>query len=177
MKRFILLLSMCLLFICATSVFSVSAADDGGTGVAAAVERVYEDATTGTATVYNDAKDIIKTVYPEVKDAIVAIGRGIGVAAEHVYEVLVRKYFVEGVAGLLWLLLGIAIGLFGFLRLNKSITREETISWRTAVNALYIVIGVIVCCQVDFNHTLMGLINPEWGAINYILEYTRGVIN
>ena len=63
----------------------------------AVVDSVYHDGKAVVSTVYQDAKAGATTIYPDVKAAVVSIGKAIGVAAEHVYGVLVKKYFVLGV--------------------------------------------------------------------------------
>lgn len=174
MKKYFIILGMFVMMLMAGTT-NVYAAPDGG--FVDGVATVYNDVTDATSTIYGDARDVVKTVYPEVRDAVVAIGRGIGVAAEHVYEVLVKKYVVEGVAGLVWILLGAAILIFGFCKINKAISNKEPLTWRIGMNVLYMLIGVAILANTNFNATLMGLINPEWGAINYILDYTRNLIN
>ena len=63
----------------------------------AVADTLYHDGKAVVSTVYNDAKAGASSIYPDVKSAIVSIGKAIGVAAEHVYGVLVKKYFVLGI--------------------------------------------------------------------------------
>jgi hypothetical protein len=42
--------------------------------------------------------------------------------------------------------------------------------------ALCLIIGFFMIVNIDYDAMLMGLINPEYGAINYILEYSKELI-
>jgi hypothetical protein len=37
-------------------------------------------------------------------------------------------------------------------------------------------IGLVMMVNVNYDNMLMGLINPEYGAIDYILEYSKTII-
>lgn len=140
------------------------------------VSTVYEDGKNLVSTVYGDGKGLIKETYPEVKEAIIAIGSAIGVAAEHVYSVLVRKFIVDGVVQLLLCLFGLFFLVLGVIKLNKYIEQTERVTWKVLFPSLYMVIAVCSLGSVDFNEMLMGLINPEFGAINYIIEYSKSLV-
>ena len=70
------------------------------------IDTVYHDVKGAVSTLYSDGKEVIGTLYPEVKSAIVSIAKAIGVAAEHVYTVLVKNYVVVGVKWLILFLIG-----------------------------------------------------------------------
>ena len=137
---------------------------------------LYADAKEGVKTVYNDSKHLIKDAYPEVKAAVVSIGQSIGCAAEHVYTVLVKKYIVDGFVELIWMLLSGALFIYGFININAAIKKSEYLTWKLIFPVIYTITGVILLLNVDYQTMLMGLINPEWGAINYILEYTKTML-
>lgn len=75
----------------------LKAQKDGGS----AVETLYNDGKAAVTTVYNDSKTAVSELYPDVKSAITSIAQGIGVAAEHVYTVLVKSFVVKGVKELI----------------------------------------------------------------------------
>ena len=58
------------------------------------VDTVYQDTKAGVKTIYSDLKSGTETIFPSVKEAIGSIAKSIGVAAEHVYGILVKKYIV-----------------------------------------------------------------------------------
>jgi hypothetical protein len=38
---------------------------------------------------------------------------------------------------------------------------------------IVVIIGLIIACNVDYYTMLTGLINPEYGAIDYILKFVK----
>ena len=144
--------------------------------VTSTTSTLYSDAKEGVKTVYNDSKHLIKDAYPEVKAAVVSIGQSIGCAAEHVYTVLVKKYIVDGVVELIWMLLSGALFIYGFININAAIKKSEYLTWKLLFPVIYTITGIVLLLNVNYQTMLMGLINPEWGAINYILEYTKTML-
>lgn len=142
-----------------------------------AVATVYEDGKTAVATVYDDGKDLIKSAYPEVKEAIIAIAGAIGVAAEHVYTVLVKRYVVEGVSYLLWFIIGIVFAIISLKSFHKYSNENSVITWKILFPIVYAIIAVITLSTINYTDMLMGIINPEYGAINYIIDYTKAMIH
>lgn len=140
------------------------------------VSAIYNDAKSVVSTVYTDGKSAVSELYPDVKSAIISIAQGIGIAAEHVYEVLVKKYVVIGVVELLIFILAAFLLIFGFVSTYKYINSYKVITWKIVFPVLLIVIGGITAYNVNYYDMLMGIINPEFGAINYILEYARGIM-
>lgn len=141
------------------------------------IATVYEDGKSAVSTVYEDSKDLIKSAYPEIKEAVKSIAGAIGVAAEHVYDVLVKKFIVDGIVYALWFLGGLILLLFGFKNLNKFIKTEDIINWKIIFPIVYMITAVGILLNVNYNDMFMGLINPEYGAINYIIEYTQNMIH
>lgn len=142
-----------------------------------AISTVYNDGKEAISTVYNDGKDLASVIYPEVKSAVSSIAKAIGVAAEHVYKVLVKSYIVKGVKELLIFILGLIAALWlGVKRFNKLYTTEKVFNWKVILPAVWVIVGVVVLLKVDYNAMLMGLINPEFGAIDYILQYSKTIL-
>lgn len=158
---------------------SAFAGNDNSIGAKAssAVSTVYDDGKEVVTTVYNDSKDLIKSAYPEVKEAVKAIAGAIGVAAEHVYGVLVKKFVVDGVMHAMWFVAGLVLIIFGFRSSNKYMKLNDVITWKAVFPMLYIGVGAIILACVNYTDMLMGLINPEYGAINYIIEYTQTMMH
>lgn len=147
-----------------------------GSAVANGVDTVYHDAKDAISTVYTDAKGLASTIYPEVKEAVKQIGAGIGVAAEHVYGVLVKKYIVLGVKELLFAVFGIILLIVGYVNWKKTAGPDKLFTYRCLVPFAFIAVGICIMVRVDYDTMLMGLINPEYGAINYILDFTKDII-
>ena len=160
-----------LIFVCAFAMCAF-ASNDGSV-----VTEIKNDAASAVSTVYNDSKDLIKAAYPEIKEAVVAIASGIGVAAEHVYTVLIKKYVVDGISELVLFLLGAFLVLYAFFKINNISVGFHDMNFKHVLMFIYGIIGVIVLCNVNYDTMLMGLINPEFGVINYIIEYSKTMIN
>lgn len=170
--------------------FSVSIyAEDTSFGevLTQSTEQVYSDARAVIDTVYHDGKEAVKTVYgdmkagtsslyPDVKQAVISIANGIGVAAEHVYTVLVKKYVVLGVKELGVFIGAIVLLLLGYFGWNKKTKGDVHITYKIIPQALFIIVGIIMLFNVRYDDMLMGLINPEYGAINYILDFSKGLV-
>lgn len=139
----------------------------------AAVDSLYHDSKAVVGTVYQDAKAGFNNLYPDIKSAIMSIGHAIGVAAEHVYTVLVKKYFVLGVKQACIFLFGLVMFIWGVFAWRKATPVGQPITFRVIVPCILIIFGALTMYNVNYDEMLMGLINPEYGAINYILEYTK----
>lgn len=180
MKKIFILFVMLFAFTCVTNAevsnVLVNSADTLYHDGKAVVDSVYHDSKTAASTVYNDAKSGAINIYPDVKSAIISIGKAIGVAAEHVYGVLVKKYFVIGVKELCVFVGGLILLLIGCLYWRKYTKDGMPITYGLALPLILIIIGLSIILRVDYDGMLMGLINPEYGAINYILEYTKGLM-
>ena len=175
-KHFILL--MVVMFI-STSIYAEP--ETFGSVLTGATETIYQDGKNIVDTLYHDGKAAIKTVYedaktglyPDIKTAISHIAEGIGVAAEHVYVVLVKKFLVDGVKELAVFILGIFLLILSYCQWSKLIKNEKRITYKSLIPGIFALTGIITVLCVDFNELFMGLINPEYGAINYILEYSK----
>ena len=139
----------------------------------ALVDTLYHDGKAVVGTVYEDAKAGFSNLYPDIKSAIMSIGHAIGVAAEHVYSVLVKKYFVLGVKQAGICLIGLIAFIWGIFAWKKATPIGQPITYRVIVPLILLIGGIITMCNVNYDEMLMGLINPEYGAINYILDYTK----
>ena len=140
------------------------------------VSTIYNDSKNVVTTVYEDSKDAISELYPDVKSAIVSIAQGIGVASEHVYKVLVKKYVVTGIKELLLFVFFILIFISGVFFTAKYIKNNTCITWKLIPCVLMVILGLFTLSKVNYDDMLMGLINPEFGALNYILEYVKTMV-
>lgn len=150
----------------------LKAQQDGGS----AIETLYNDGKSVVSTVYNDSKSAVSELYPDVKSAIVSIAEGIGVAAEHVYIVLVKSFIVKGIKELIIAIFALLIFSFGLYQFYKYVNNTKVINWKILFPLLLCVLGLFVGFKVNYNDLLMGLINPHFGAINYILEYAKSLV-
>ena len=176
MKKILILFAMLFAF----SVVTVYAADpivSAGKVLTNATDSVYHDGKEIVKTVYGDAKEGAVSIYPDVREAVVAIGKAIGIAAEHVYSVLVKKYFVLGIKQAVICLIGFIAFIIGLVMWKKATPQGQPITYRIIAPIFLIVVGLVTICNVNYDEMLMGIINPEYGAINYILEYSKNLFN
>ena len=138
----------------------------------AAVDTLYQDGKALVSTIYNDTKSLTSTIYPDVKDAIGQIASAIGVAAEYVWIALVKSFVVKGAVEILHLVFALAFIIFGCILFSKNF-KSTQITWKIIPGIIVVIVGLIIACNVDYYTMLMGLINPEFGAINYILEFVK----
>ena len=138
----------------------------------AAVDTLYHDGKALVSTIYDDAKSLTSTIYPDVKAAIGQIASAIGVAAEYVWIALVKSFVVKGAVEILHLVFALAFIIFGCILFSKNF-KSAQITWKIIPGIIVVIIGLIIACNVDYYTMLMGLINPEFGAINYILEFVK----
>ena len=171
MKKYLSILVIFLL-----SVTNLSAKTDIGTILTNATDSVYHDGKDAVVTIYGDIRDGVTTIYPEVKNAVIQIANGLGIAAERVYTVLIKKFLVDGVKELSIFILGILLVIVGGIWWNK-LTKTGVITYRIIPSVFLFCSGIICWVSVDYNTLFMGLINPEYGAINYILEYSKSLLS
>ena len=171
MKKYLSILVIFLL-----SVTMLQAKTNFGDVLTNAVDTVYQDGRDAVSAVYGDLKTGVTTIYPDVKNAVVQIAQGLGIAAEHVYTVLVKKFLVDGVKELAIFILGIILVIFGGIWWNK-VSKTGVITYKVVPSAVLLLSGIICWLSVNYNELFMGLINPEYGAINYILEYSKSILS
>jgi hypothetical protein len=142
----------------------------------AAISTLYNEGKGAVQTVYNDGKSAVSELYPDVKSAIVSIAEGIGVAAEHVYTVSVKSFVVKGIKELIITIFALFIFGFGLYQFYKYVNNTKVINWKIIFPLLLCILGLFVGFKVNYDDLLMGLINPHFGAINYILEYAKDFV-
>lgn len=138
----------------------------------AAVDTLYQDGKTLVSTIYNDTKSLTSAIYPDVKAAIGQIASAIGVAAEYVWVALVKSFVVKGSVEILHLVFALTFIILGCILFSKNF-KSAQITWKIIPGIIVVIVGLIIACNVDYYTMLMGLINPEFGAINYILEFVK----
>lgn len=137
------------------------------------ITEVYTDAKSAVTTIYGDMKEVTSEIYPDVKSAITEIAKGLGVGAEYVWTTLVKQQVVLGVTELIELLLILVLIIIGIVWLWKTIKKNESITWKVLPGAFLILFGTLMFGRVDLITIVQGLINPDFGAINYVLDFIK----
>lgn len=132
-------------------------------------------------------------VYEDVKGYIDAIAENLGVAAEHVYELLVKQQVIEGAVGLIVggiiLLVSVLIITMTFIAKHKAtwheghFSRKPTNGYASYINfgegvVCWIVFGMavlaVIICTCVVAESALQLFNPEYYAIKEIMDVFKG---
>jgi hypothetical protein len=141
-----------------------------------AISTIYNDTKNTIGTVYNDSKDAVEFIYPEVKSAVIAIAKGIGCGVEHVYTIIVKKYIVNGVSDLVYFLVLVGVLIYSCIVINKYFKTHEKIDWRCLLGIVPFIISLVLLLNFNLSEMLICLINPEWKAIEFILETAKSLV-
>lgn len=144
----------------------------------AVVDTLYQDSKSVVSTIYDDGKNLVTNIYPDVKAAVVEIAKAVGVGAEYLFKVLILKYVVIGAKWLLIFIIALIFTIYGFRNLRQYFCPKEPadITYRIIFPVVMLVAGIIMLLCVNYTEMLMGIINPGYGAVNYILEFTKSMI-
>lgn len=137
------------------------------------IETVYNDTKSVVTTIYDDMKGVASEIYPDIKNALSEIARGLGIGVEYTWSVLVKQYVVIGIAQLLKLILSLAIFICGIVWLWKVTKNNTAITWKVVPGVLILIIGLFMMCSIDIIEIIQGLVNPDFGAINYVLQFIK----
>lgn len=124
------------------------------------------------------SEPLMNKVYDDVKEALVGLSGALKVGTEHVYKVLVRQQIVNS---FVYLSLGL-ISMLLIISFIKSCKSDE--EWLTKydipkplgfIRVAQGIIGVLLCVNFlfDIDVILTGFINPEYGALNEIVNWVR----
>jgi hypothetical protein len=126
-----------------------------------------------------DTSSVSKQLYTDLKSGLVGIAGALKVGAEHVYEVLVKQQIVNSI---LYLLCGILAFAFILNFINKTKSDEEWFNDDTDfitglgfIRLIQIIIGFILLLVFLFHldNILTGIINPEFGALEQIMDWVN----
>lgn len=115
-----------------------------------------------------DTSSNFKMVYQDVKEGLSGLATGLKVGVEHVYIVLVKQQIVNSITWVIIYLLFIFI-CYLFVK-NWNYLAKET---DDVVNIIGSVVLTIILISLTFtlNETVMGFVNPEYGAIKDIINF------
>jgi hypothetical protein len=118
-------------------------------------------------------------VMAKATEYIDALAAKLGVAAEHVYGILVKQAFAEGIVSLaigVLLLIGLIIGLVFAVKAFKEIADGLDVFELTLLIAIPVVIAFAVGASTlgQLTDGIKHVINPEYYAIKEILDAIGG---
>lgn len=110
----------------------------------------------------------------KVSEYIDAIAAKLGVAAEHVYDVLIRQQMVDGVTTLISYAVALPlIGLAIKLLYKKSDKYDLNVFGILAIIMSCVFIFFFICGFVDCSDAVKKLANPEYYAIKEIIKAVK----
>jgi hypothetical protein len=134
---------------------------------------VYTDAKDAVSTIHEDGKAVVGTLYQDVKGALQQLAGPLKVGAEHVYTILVKQQVVRATTWLcvdvLLLLLTSTFVYFSFKEIKKNPSSDD--SWFALPLLLFT--GAFITTLFTINIIVSGFVNPEYGAIQDILDVIR----
>lgn len=117
----------------------------------------------------------LSKVYDDVKMGLVGLSGALKVPAAHVYSILVKQQVVNSFVYLFCFILTISIFVCFILCIKKMGDEDEgeylydVLS--TVSGALLFVLVIVTLCV--FCDMIIGFINPEYGAIKYIMNFIK----
>ena len=130
-----------------------------------------------------DTSSTFRTMYSDFKQGIIALSSSLKVGAEHVYGVLVKQQIVYGVVWLFVLLIGFLL-MLNWIKQYKNkdekwwVEKQYTDGYPTVLGFIRI-IQVLVCFVMmiigllHLDVIMTGFINPEYGAIQDVIEMVK----
>lgn len=127
-----------------------------------------------------DTSSTTKMVYNDVKTAIKSIASGLKTTAEHLMEVVAKKYFIQGiidlVSSVLLLIVAFIIYRVGFKKLTKTFDTEDELAPVYGVGIIATLVFIVICCMhaySQFQEGLMYVLNPEYYVIEDIFNFIK----
>lgn len=204
MKKYLLVLMLAFLNL---SVFSQAVEKEVTTGkkfvesLTGSVSTVYEDATSVVNAAYNDIKEAVQYVTPIVEEGVKSLAKGLGTTATELFRILVKQQIVYAIVYtlvlflilfLIWILYKLYnnISNISILFIKKNNLGDKDIAtynkkMQDKLSISYLLFGIILICVIclsiffinNLTDLVMGYLNPEYGAIQEILNYTDKFIN
>lgn len=116
-----------------------------------------------------------KEVYSDIKAGLLGISVGLKVGVEHVYEIISKQQLVNSITNITIIILLLIIFLLSYklhnyyIKKNHESFGENPRCMLPVLSLIFLIIFTIVTMQ----DTVMGFVNPEYGAIKNILEFIK----
>lgn len=125
------------------------------------------------------AKLTFARVYGDVKAGIIGLASALKVGAEHVYKVIVKQQVVNAITYVV-IILVLLILCLRFWSMHKTAVAKHGNHWEYYASAVVPLVGSIITGLIAIimfirtsNDIVMGLVNPEYGAMKDILEFVK----
>lgn len=129
-----------------------------------------------------DTSRLYKSIYQDMKTGLQAMAESLKVGAEHVYKVMVMQQVVKAVHRLSLGILGIILLILFYLSArgvnfdsrNDSVNSVPLLITAIGTGVIGCVLFISTLFQIDV--IVMGLVNPEYGAILDIIGVVKGTV-
>jgi len=129
-----------------------------------------------TTTIIDNANVTFTTVYNDVKDALSGLAEGLQVGGEQVWDILVQQQLIGSIVWLLYLIILIpAAFILKYAISEITSNNHDTIDIYVVLIILFGIITIITIMSflINMNAGITGFLNPEYGAIQEILELIK----
>lgn len=124
----------------------------------------------------------------QIVQVIDALSGKLGVAAEHLYPLMIRQSYISGIKAIVWVLISIVVMiayakliLYYFAPYKDNITRyrecsrndTEILPFTLTLVGSYVACGAVAIFCVCINTAVNALSNPEWYAIKELLSQIK----
>jgi len=137
------------------------------------VESVTQTVKDGVAAV--DTSSLYKTIYEDAKSGITGLADALKVGAEHVYKVLVKQQIVNSITNVLIMLILSWLTYKAFQAgkgwADKHSDESDGLSYLIFFFIMLITSMPLLLYLSNLNDTVMGFINPEYGAMMEIMNW------
>jgi hypothetical protein len=119
-----------------------------------------------------DWKEVLgKDFGAKLEDAMAEMAKGLGIAAKHLYIVLVKQQIADGIVTAVGCLIGLI--LLGILmwKGTKWLAKNEMLEF---VIFIIFPLGGFIGCMFGFFYGVKHIINPEYYAIQDIMNFIHG---
>ena len=118
-----------------------------------------------------DTSSNFKMIYSDWKDGITALAASLKVGAEHVYVILVKQQIVNSISYLIIYIL-VAFLWYALVKNWKQIS-NDTDDLGNIFGGVVLSIVTVTLLAFTLKTTIMGFVNPEYGAIQDVIEFVK----
>lgn len=148
-----------------------------------------------TAVSVIDTSSNFRRIYNDMSSGIMGLAQSLKVGAIHVYTVMVKQQLVNAIADLLFVLILFGLSYYLYKLCRSTYTSHlKLCGWKegergnnhdlddTAKGIMSIIIAVLACLTLitaiivfgnSYHTIIMGFVNPEYGAMQDILNFVR----
>ena len=120
----------------------------------------------------------VAIVYNDIKETINTMAEGLGVAAEHVYTVMVTQQYVTSITWLLVTFIGAILGFISYKLTVKGFDAGAHNDEGGLYLGISIILGIVGGLMIimgifHVNTIVTGFVNPEYGAMKEIVRFIK----